>query len=243
MEIDVSKLKRDAAKVHAVLKELPDNTLVTTKGCTIVIPARFAEKGLASIGIETQIVGIYAIVAPDGSYGVSMVNAMMKITPTSTTSVKYGDDEYYEFYFEPGSTVVADLMLLKVDTLVFKIYEEILAKARVPWYIGYEDLAHLFDSARYHGGANIGENRETTELIVSMIARDSNDRMRYYRQVVKAMEDLKKRPPAFIPMRSVQYNATNTTTKIMGSYLKDGMISAINNPADRTERLEDLLRR
>lgn len=243
MDIDASKLKRNADAVHAVLRELPGNKLVTTKGCTIVIPARFAEKGLATIGIETQIIGIYAIIAPDGSYGVSMVNAMMKITPTSTNVVKYGDDEYYEFYFEPGSTVCPDLMLLKVDTLVFTIYDEIIAKGRVPWYLRYDDLAHLFDSAQYHAGAKIGENREITELIVSMISRDPRDRTKYYRQTVKALDDLQKRPPSFIPLRSVVYNATNTHTKIMGSYLKDGVVSALNNPSDRTERLEDLLRR
>lgn len=241
--MDIRKLVRDAPKVHAALKELPDESLVTTKGCKIYVPARFAERGLASIGIETHIVGIYAIVVEDKYYGVSMVNAMVRINPTAITTVKVGEDEYYEFYFEPGSKVIPSVQLVKTDTLVFKIYDEIIAKGRVPWYLEYFDLAKIFDSAKYHAGANVGENREVTELIISMIGRDPKDRTKYYRQSIKSMDDVKKNPPAFIPLRSVQYNATNTTTKLMGSYFSDGLVSALVNPSEREERIEELLRR
>lgn len=236
-------LKREPTKVHSYLRELEDGRLVTTKGCKIYIPTRFAERGLASIGIETHIVGIYAIVVEDLYYGVSMVNAMIRIEPTSTMKVVIEEEEYFEFMFEPGSTVMASTQLVKQDTLVYKIYDEIISKGRVPWYLGYLELGKLFDTAKYHAGANIGGNHEVTELIVSMIARDPKDRTKYYRQTVKTLDDLKRTPPAFIPLRSVTYAATNTTNKLAGSYFNDGLVSALVSPADRVERIEEILRR
>lgn len=236
-------LKRDPAKVQSYLKELPDGRLVTTKGCKIIIPSRFAERGLAFIGIETQIVGIYAMIVDDAYYGVSLVNAMIRIEPTSTMKIVIDEEEHCEFYFEPGATVIPDTQLVKIDTLVYKIYDEIIAKGRVPWYLGYTELGKLFDTAKYHAGANIGTNHEVTELIVSMISRDAKDRTKYYRQTVKTMDEVTKHPPAFIPLRSVTYAATNTTNKLAGSYFKEGVVSALVSPADRVERIEEILRR
>jgi hypothetical protein len=241
--MDPRKLTRDASKVHAVLKELPNDKLVTTKGCKIYTPVRFSERGLASVGIETWIVGIYAIVVDDKYYGVSMVNAMLRIEPTSTLKIDIDGEEFFEFYFEPGATVVSSLQLVKTDTLVFRIYDEIIAKGRVPWYLTYDDLGKLFETAKYHAGANVGGQREVTELIISMIARDSKDRTKYFRQTVKSPADAVLRPPAFISLRSVVYQATDTTTKIMGSYFSDGLQSALISPAERVERIEGLLRR
>jgi hypothetical protein len=237
------QLTHDPAKVQSYLKELPDERLVTTKGCKIHIPARFAERQLATIGIETYIVGICAVIVEDQYYGVMLVNAMMRIEPTSTLRVNVDDDEYYEFYFEPGATVIQSVQLVKTDTLVYRVYDEIIAKGREPWYLDYAHMGHLFDSAKYHAGANIGQNHEVTELIVSMVSRDPDDRTKYYRQAVKTKADLKKKPPVFIPLRSVQYSATNTTNKLAGSYWTDALNSALVSPSTRTERIEELLRR
>lgn len=131
---------------------------------------------------------------------------------------------------------------MKTDTLVFRIYDEFIAKGRVPWYMGYDELGKLFDTAKTFAGANIGQNHEVTELLVSMIARDPEDRTKYYRQTVKSLGDLVSRPPSIIPLRSVQYSATNTVNKLAGSYWNDALTSALVSPGERTERIEALLR-
>jgi hypothetical protein len=241
--MDPKKLIRDPVKVHSYLKELPDGRLVTTKGVKIYIPSRFAERGLASVGIETYIVGIYAIVVDDLYYGVSMVNAMMRIEPSATMTIVIDDEEFFEFVFDPGSTVVSSLELVKQDTLTYMIYDEIIAKGHVPWYLEYTDLGNLFNTANKHAGANIGSNHEVTELIVSIIARDSSNRHLYYRNTVKSNEDIKKKPPAFIALRSVTYAASNTLNKIAGSYMHEGLVSALVTPTERVEKIESLLRR
>lgn len=242
--MDFSKLVRDQDKIHACLKELPDERLVAVKALKIYIPVRFAERGLAQIGIETHVTGIVMYVTEDKYYAISLFNAMFRTEPTSTMKVKVGEDEYYEFSYEPGSTVMSSLQLVKTDTLVYKIYKELFDSGHVPQYVGYDDLGKVFDTAKKHAGANIGQQHEVTELLVAMVARNPDNRREYWRQVLKNYTTAKSaKSPAFISLRNVNYAATNTTNKLAGSYFHDGVVSALNNPSTRVERIESLLRK
>lgn len=240
--MEVNALIRDSERVKACLQELPDGSLVTTKGCKIIIPTRFEERGLAEVGMNTYIVGIYAIIVEDKYYAVSLVNTMIAITPTSTLKIKIKGVEHYEFTFDPGQIVMPRTNLVKNDILVYKIYDEIVSKGKVPWYLGYEELGHIFDTALSHGGANIGTSPEVTELIISIIARNSKDRTQYYRSAINSLEELKTNPPVYISLKSVPYAATNTTNKLAGSYWNEGVVSSLVSPSDRVERIESLLR-
>ena len=238
--MEPATLIRDAQRVHECLQELPDGRVVTSKRVKIHIPARFAERDLAYVGVENFILGIYAIIVEDKFYGVSLVNAMIPIDPSETNRIKIFGVEYFEFVFEPGSTVFKTLELVKTDTLTYKIYDEILSGGRIPWYVGYEELGKLFDTAQYHAGANIGGNQEVTQLIASIVARDPKDRTKYYRTAVQSLGDLRTVHPVYVPLMSVEYSATN---KLGGSYFGTGVVSALNDPSDRTERIEDILRK
>lgn len=241
--MEVASLVRDAARVRAALHELPDGRVVTSKRMKIHIPARFAERDLAYVGVDNFILGIYAIILEDNFYAVSLVNAMIPIDPSETNRIKVHDVEYYEFVFEPGSTVYKTLNLVKTDTLTYMIYDEILSGGRIPWYVGYEELGKLFDTAQYHAGANIGGNQEVTQLIASIVARDPHDRTKYYRTAVETLSDLRSVQPVYVPLKSVEYGATSTLNKLGGSYFSLGVVSALNDPSDRTERIDDILRR
>lgn len=240
--MNIDTLIRDPDRVKACLQELPDSRLVAVKPVKIYIPARFAERGLAEVGIDNYIVGIYAITCEDKYYGVSLVNAMIRIEPSSTMKIKIQGEEFFEFSFDAGQTIMSTVNLVKKDSLVYKIYNEILSKGKIPWYLGYDELGHIFDTAPYHSGANIGREVEVTELIVSIIARNPNDKTKYYRTAIKEPGDIDKIKPAYISLKSVQYAATNTTTKLAGSYFSDGMVSALVSPATREERIEMILR-
>lgn len=237
------KLIRDPQRVKACLKELPDHRLVALKPVKIYIPCQFNERNLATIGAETYIVGIYGIVVEDQYYASSTVNAMMRIEPTSIMRIEVNGEEYFEFSFDAGATIISSTLLVKQDTLVYRIYDEIYAKGRVPWYLSLFQVGRLFETAKKHAGANLGQNQEVGELIASIIARDETDRHKSYRSTVKSLDDLTRRQPAYIPMRSVQYAANNTLNKLAGSYFEEGVKSALVTPSDRTERIESLLRK
>ncbi len=238
--MDFSKLTRNPAGVLATLHEINDRTLVTENGCKIYIPSRFVEHGLASLGAETYVIGILTIVVGD-IYGSMMVNAMINIDPAETNRVMFEDDEYLEFVFYPGSVVIPNLYLAKTDTLVYKVYDEIIAKAKKPVYLTYFDLAKIFDTANKHAGANVGYFKEVTELLISISARNPKNKTQYYRQIIVSTHDLITNPPYFASLKDVTLSATNTTNKLGGGYFRNGTVSAINSPSERAERLEGFL--
>ena len=240
--MDFSKLIRDPARVKKGLTETEDKQLIALRECKIYFPVRFEEQGLASVGAETHVVGHYMLVMEDSYYSVCNVNAMMEITPTSTSIVKVNEEDYYEFFFDKGSVIIPNTMLVKKDTLTYSIFNEIQQKGQIPFYMNYLDVGHLFDTADYHANAKVGKTQECNEIITSLIYRDRKERQRYYRQVVKSFDDFKSNPPLVIPLKSVQ-GATNTTNKIAGSYMNDGLNSALANPSTRTERIENILRK
>jgi hypothetical protein len=239
--MDPKRLIRDAGQVKACLHELPDGRVVAIKEVKIYIPARFAERDLAYVGVEKYILGIYAITSEDMYYGVSLVNAMIPIDPAVMNRMKINEDEYLEFVFPPGSTVFKSTSLVRTDTLTYRIYDEIFSNGKIPWYVGYEELGHIFDTAQHHAGANVGANQEVTQLIASMVARDPTDRTKYYRTKVQSLSELRTDPPAFVSLKSVEYSSTNTTNKLGGSYMSIGIVSALISPATRKERIEALL--
>lgn len=242
--MDWTRWKREPDKAIKALTNLPDGSVMTTRGCKIYIPERYIEKQLASIGADTYIAGIFAIVVDDQFYGVSTTNAMMRVSSTANIStVKFGDDSYLEFAFDPGSIVFPTVSLIKSDTLVYYIFDEFIAKGRVPWYIGYEDLAQLFDSADRHAGVSLNRYHSILEMFAAAIGRNPEDRAKYYRHSIASQDDPLKRPPKIIALRAITYGATNTTAKLMGSHWGDGLTSALVNPSEKQERIEELLRR
>lgn len=241
--MDISTLIRDADKVHACLSETKDGQLLALKEVKIYIPTRFADHKLAVVANEIRIVGIFAMVVEDRYYGVSNANAIMQITPSSTTVVDINDDEYYEFRFDKGSTICPNINLVQDNSFVYRIYDEITAKGHVPWFISYEDMGKLFESSVYHGNMTLGPNNIPLEMIAASISRDSKDRTKYYRHTIQSMSDQLKRPPAFIALRNVMLGATNTTARLMGAYFDEGLLSALVNPSEKTEGVESLLRK
>ncbi len=241
--MDQSRWVRDPKKVQAALVLQPDDSIITTRDVKIYIPARFIEKKLASVGNETKSVGIFAVVVDDKYYAVNRVDAMMRLTPTTTATVKFDGESYLEFRFAPGSTVYADRKLVRDDGLVYQIFNEMISKGRVPWYLNYEDLGKLFETAESHANVRFGAIHAILEMFAAAIARDPNDRTKFYRHVYEEINGKPKTLPTVIPFVSITFGTTNTTSRLMGSYVDEGMNSALVNPSTRNEDMEDMLRR
>lgn len=243
--MDIHQFVRDAPKVHAAFKELADGRTVVLKPLKIYIPQRYEERGLADVGSRVHILGIHALTVEDKYYCVLVLDAIVEICPSQTNRIKMDGDDYLEFVFNPGDILYPFNSVVCNDTLVYEIFDETFAKGNIPWYLDVEDLSRIFDTAQSHAGANIGQEQEVTQLIVSVISRSQDDRTKFWRTTIDSFKDLNdpKKKPVFIPLSSVRYAATNTMTKLGGSYFGQGVISALIHPSQRTERIEKLLRK
>jgi len=237
-----NRLKRNSTAVNAVLKTMADGSIVVTKQCKIHIPARWTERYLATVGADNIVTGVMAIIVEDSIYAVSLICSEFRLRPDRVSLIDVDGVAYQEFTFEPGSTMFESTQLLMQDTLVYYLFDEVITKGNVPWYMDYNDLGKMLDSAERYAGTNLARNRELNELIASLIARDANKRTEYYRSAVTKQSDLTTSPPDYVALSSVVYSATSTLTKMAGSYMSEGMISAIVNPSTKVERIESLLR-
>ncbi|MFB6316886.1 hypothetical protein, partial [Escherichia coli] len=99
--------------------------------------------------------------------------------------IKLDDEDYIEFVFDQGSVVIAALNLVRRATFIYRVYSEIIAKGHVPWFMSYEDLGRIFESAPKHAGVGVGANFAIVEMIIAAISRLSNDRTMFYRHALK----------------------------------------------------------
>jgi hypothetical protein len=238
----LTKLVRDAVKVKNNLKTLETGELVTTVPCKIQVPIRYAELGLAEIGIDTFTYGIYALIMEDSYYAVSNITAMINIDPYKIIEEKVGGVEYHSFYFEPNTVMIKNLNVVLRNSFIYKILKEFYFQGKIPWYLNYEDLAKIFDTANDYAGSHIANRYEVIEMLTSLITRNHKDRSQYYRNVIKSRDELFTNLPDFIPLTSVFYSATSTVNKLAGNYYDHGIISSLVMPSTKVEHIEALLR-
>ena len=235
-----NKLKRNAAPILANLKEVGD-TLITGKDIKIIIPYRYLQGKLATIGSHISVLSVFAIT--DGvNYAVSNVCSTMSLTPDSTNIVTFEDEDFFEFEFSKGSVVCPNLNLIVDDKNAYNIYNEFIAKGKVPWFLSYEDFGKILMTAHTYAGINLAGSNAPLELIITSIARDSDNLYAYYRNSIKSLDEQYARPPAYVPFKSVAYGATNTAGKIMGSYFDEGLTSALTVPESGPQGVETYLR-
>lgn len=238
----MSNRKRNPEAVLAQLKTTASGQVITKVDCKIQVPERFMNIGLGQIGTETYILGCFVIILETGEYSVCNINAIIEINPFKTLLTKIDDVMYYEFYFEPGQVVIKTTDILRRSTLMYNIFDEFVFKGKVPWYLDYEDLGKLFDTAKSHGDSNVGENQETIEFIASIITRHASDRTKPLRELLSELKTVDQKDINYVGLSSVFYSVSNTMNKLTGSYFNDGVTSALVTPTDNISKIESILR-
>ena len=137
--------------------------------------------------------------------------------------------------------MIEDINLLQDNKLIDKVYREFVSRGRVPAFMSYPDVCRIFSTAKEYAGASVGDSYEALAIPFSIIARNPDDYNQYYREITNEV-DIEKVKPVYVPASSVNFAASSTLTKITGAYFYDGVVSAINNPTDRTEMLDHVLR-
>jgi hypothetical protein len=239
--MNIKGLTRDPSLASKHFMTSKNGALMTNVACSIMIPKRFVEVKLATIGSENKTIGICAWIVGN-SYFVTMTNAFLPLSPASISEVDVDGDGYVLYNFDANSVVSPSCDLVKNSGLVYHIFTEIIAKARVPWYLNYLDRCKVFDSAVKHAGTNITEQVEVTELIVATNTRLKKQRDQFFRHAVKTVNDLTEKEQVATSIRTIEYSASSTLTRIAGSYMSRGIVAALNNPSERVEQIEEYLR-
>ncbi len=240
--MDVTKLKRNVEAVLATLAELPDGALVTKTGCVIHVPESFRAKQLIAMGKEISFIGYFALITPDGNYCTWKIPSMIRTMPDDIRSVEIDGKMYYELHYPKGGRVAKSTDLLVDQLTLYPLFEDVIARARSVWYYDYEQMGGFFKWAKDYTGTALYATPSIFEMVIAQQARYDEDRNETIRHVVKKKEDAFKLPFTYIPMRNVEYGATDTVSKIGGSNIAEGLDSALVNPTEEVQPIERLLR-
>jgi hypothetical protein len=238
----MSKYVRNAQAVLPKLVVNEGGQVITKANCKIQVPVRFSEIGLGQIGIDTFAYGLFPIIMEDGNYALMNVTALVELDPFKLEIIEIDDVQYHEFSFEAGQVVIKTTNLLQKETLMYNILDELIFKGKIPWYVAYEDLGKIFDSAKKHAKSNVGNIPETIEFIAAMVCRSKEDRTKYIRTVANTYKDTSLSQISYVPLKSVFYAVNSTVNKLTGSYFSDGIVSALVNPTTKVEKIESILR-
>ena len=237
--MDVHKLKRRPDLIKAKLKKQSDNSVITLVPATVMVPRLWEDKALVSIGVHTTFTGVYALIQGD-SYAVSTALTVITTDADSVDTVNVDGEEYYAFRYQAGDRVILNTDCLKSDSVPYRFFDAVIDKGKIPWYLEYEDLIQIFNTAGEYAGVNFNIDHSIFEIVMAEITRNPNDRSKFFRHCNE--KDISGKP-AFIPLKSVQFTASNTTAKLIGAYWQEGLSSALVHPSERKELIEDLLRK
>lgn len=232
--MDIKNLKRNSEAIRQNFVVMGDK-VVTKADCSFLIPYNYLTYKLAKTGERLYIAAVFAVVVGQ-EYGVMNACAQIHITPNETNQIKILGEEFIEFKFVKGQSVVETTEIVKNGDLLYEMNKYFYSYGRVPWFMSDTDVAKIFMMHKEYGGLNISPNNIPFEIVTSRICRDPKDKFKYYRHGEM------KGNPIVVPFNSVLFNATNTTAKLLGNYLSDGVTSALLSPSDTVETPELLLR-
>lgn len=241
--IEISNLKRNPNVISEVVK-LVDKALVAKKKCSIILPFRWLQAGLLEIGSTSYCATIFPIVNENNEYAVSNICTKMEITPSSIEIIRHDGKDHYVFSFDKGDVITPDINLVMDDTYSYSIYDEIIQKAKAPWFMNYNDVGRVMATSRSHSGVTLSGTNAIFELITATLSRNA-DMSKQYREVIKSLEltELNKHKREGVPLNSVVYATSNKMNKLMGGYIEDGLTSALTEEESPISGVEQLLRK
>lgn len=223
---------KDTISKHITLK---DKQYITDSPTIIEFPKRFLDKDLATIGAKTYVYGVFAIIIGD-TYSVSIIPSFIETSPLHVKEVTRDNIEYVQFHYGKGMSIIENNSVIRNKIYTYNILEEFYLKGNVPWYIDYNDLNTIFSNMKYYADSNIGQSKLTNEIIVSYIARDTEDKTRYHRLS-------KNKDYCFIALDDIYYATLGTVNKLSGSYFDKGLVSALVQPEKSPTQLEKIIRK
>lgn len=241
--LQISELKRNPNVIDDVVMRV-GNTIVAKKKCSIVLPFRWLQAGLLEIGSTSYCATIYPIVSENGEYAVSNVCSKMEITPSSIEITRHEGKDHYVFMFDKGDIISPDVNLVMDDTYSYSIYDEIIQKAKAPWFMNYKDSGKVMATSKSHSGVTLSGTNAIFELINSTLSRNA-DMSKQYRETISSvtLDELSKNKRQGVPLNSVVYATSNKMNKLMGGYIEDGLTSALTEEESPISGVEQLLRK
>lgn len=239
-QINSSSLKRDNNYVKTLFLK-KGNATICKRDCYVLLPDTLVNKGLAEIENPVKSVCILAIVEGN-KYATMAIPVKQSFSPHKIEKVLVDGDLHYKLYFTDGDFFFIDNSAICDQSYYFEIFELFYLLGKVPFYLNYSDVSNLFLEAKRYGNSKIGDNRIAWDIIAGLLARDPNNPKVFYKDFLHKDPANIKVDPVFKGFKDVYFSYDNTSSKLIGGYLEDGIIGAVIDPETKTSKISEVLR-
>lgn len=236
------KYIRNKDKVMAALAKDASGRRIAKADLRIHTPVRFVERGLSVLDVRIYVYGCMPIILDDGTYLVSNICGRVEITPTKTKIITIDEVDYYEFLFEKDTVVFPSDRVVQDDKIVFFIIDELAFQAKVPRYMGYDDICNMLTTAKEFSDFGGAGTQETLEMFGSIIARQKSDTDKFLRFTAKTLADIQADKIQYVPMESVYLSVPGTINRITGNNFEPAIEGALTQPSKTVDNMQRILR-
>ena len=219
MQTIVKGLKRDPKYIKSLV-EFKDGKIYCKEKCIIEYPAWYEDKDLGESREQVSVYGIFAIIVGD-KYSVSVIPTLCTSNPVMVTEIDREGVIYKQLMFGKGDCIISNTTVANYSLKSYNFFEAFFMRAKIPWYVEYEDLAKSMDNLVKYAASEVGGSLVANELITSHITRSLKDKNVYYRQIGGTGES------AYVDLMNVYYSAIGTVNKLGGNYFSNSLVSAL----------------
>ena len=224
-------MTRDRETIQKLIY-LKDNQYFCKKKLTIEFPQWYESKELLTLGDETYLYGVFALIVDD-VYTVSTIPTLIKTTPVVINEITKDDEQYLQFVYGDNKPFIDNTSVVKHELLSYNMFSSFFLNANIPWFIEYEDLVRIMDNLPNYAKSNLGINWIANELVVSFITRYKEDKRIFHRHKLKEYD--------YVDLNDVYYSAISTINKLAGNYFTESIVSALVQKEVEPTKLEQMV--
>lgn len=238
--VDFKKFKRDDKYLSSAIK-VTKSRYIAQEDLFIMFPKRYIDLHLGDIDNTVSVLSVLIVYNKDFKYSVINIPSMVNITPDSIEEIEIGDEIYFKMTIIKGDAIIDSRDVIVDGDVGYGVFNILLVKGVIPWYVSYLDLVKIFENIPKYTGSKVGGYISVIKIMIAISARSKDDPSIPYRKVIKSFDD--NTPVHWVGLNNIYYTYNSTASKIFGSYMKPGMISAMVNPEKKATKLENIIRK
>ena len=214
-----------------------DDGSVTYEGNTLIayVPTHYETYSLLRIEKCVSALGIFDMEADGTKIGIQL-HAAIEMAPSEIDDVTIDGEGFKKLTFFKGDKFMVRTDVVKVDMMCYYIWKEFIGLGRLPKYVDYDNIFHIFDDLKEVTGKGIDASHTLLEVVYQHLYRDKDDIDKLYR-----LTNMNK-PARRLQMRDISQVAQSTHSRVFGAYSADGLNMALNNQNTKNNEFEDMYR-
>jgi hypothetical protein len=239
MSIEGLKREPHESFERKAFTELPDGSVIANRKVEIYLPKRFVDNGMATVSDKVTTAAVLGLVIPGESYAPLIALMDITLVPLNIRESNVNGIQYLVLEFEKGDTVIESLEVIQDPNKPYHFMLEFYYYAKIPWYMGEQEVRGLFDNAKAECGNDVGSTFQVPRVLTSIMFRDPDNPDQPYRYSKAAKEG---RPPLIVGLNNGSMLIDGTFAKISSGYLQDNTLAAMVNPDTKVTDYERIMR-